>query len=302
MSKGYSHPEYAASLSEFGKPQNLIASQSWILEREIPGTTFRDCMGCYPMLFAENWNQLAADLDQAGRELVSAALVPDPFGRYSLLDLLDYFDLVIPFRQHFVTDLQQPLERIISSHHFKYLKTVLKKIDAEKCLASEILGEKLVSLHLGQCKQQSVTGIRRFSRESILRQMYIPGAVLFQAFHRDETHGIALCFEQDQVVYGHILSMSPAGRKLGVSYALYWTMIKYFKDRVSWIDWGGGAGIIKKNPDGLSEFKAGWSTGTKTAYFCGKIFNYAEYEKLSEQKGTFKAQYFPTYRLGEMGR
>jgi hypothetical protein len=59
---GYMHPNYAHSLREFGEPRELPGSGGWILERIIPGTPYRDAMGCYPLFACNDWSKLANDL------------------------------------------------------------------------------------------------------------------------------------------------------------------------------------------------------------------------------------------------
>ena len=61
---GYAHPAYAHSLAEFGSPRPLPRSGGWLLERPIPGSPYRDAMGCYPLFAAQDWSRLYSDLDE----------------------------------------------------------------------------------------------------------------------------------------------------------------------------------------------------------------------------------------------
>ena len=65
---GYLHPGYAQSLAEFGTPRELPRSGGWILERQIPGFSCHDAMGCYPLFARQDWSQLHADLESVGSE------------------------------------------------------------------------------------------------------------------------------------------------------------------------------------------------------------------------------------------
>jgi hypothetical protein len=85
------------------------------------------------------------------------------------------------------------------------------------------------------------------------------------------------------------------------SFALFWSAIHYFKDRVEWLNLGAGAGLKDNSADGLTRFKAGWSTGTRTAYFCGKILDGEKYAELVRAQGIGSTSYFPAYRQGEFG-
>jgi hypothetical protein len=85
------------------------------------------------------------------------------------------------------------------------------------------------------------------------------------------------------------------------SYALYWFAIEYFGDKVRWLDLGAGPGVKGKGKDGLSQFKRGWSTETRTAFFCGRIFDRARYSEIVRAKGVSTTDYFPAYRKNELG-
>src|SRR5579871_6745056 len=73
---GYTHADYAASLTEFGQPRAMPASGGWILERPIAADSRRDGMGCYPLFNCREWRALPDDLQVLGRDLVSVVMVP----------------------------------------------------------------------------------------------------------------------------------------------------------------------------------------------------------------------------------
>ena len=104
---GYTHALYAQSLAEFGTPLELPSCGGWILKRRIPGYPNYDGMGCYPLFACQDWALLEADLENIGNQLVSLAIVSDPFGRYSPAHLQQCFqDVVTPFKEHFVVELR----------------------------------------------------------------------------------------------------------------------------------------------------------------------------------------------------
>ena len=112
--KGYLHPGYAQSLAEFGTPRELPGSRGWILKREIPGFSFHDAMGCYPLFTCQDWSQLHADLEDIGNDLASLLLVTDPFGEYNTTYLNRCFkDAVIPFKDHFIVDLSRSADNFV---------------------------------------------------------------------------------------------------------------------------------------------------------------------------------------------
>jgi lipid II:glycine glycyltransferase (peptidoglycan interpeptide bridge formation enzyme) len=126
--------------------------------------------------------------------------------------------------------------------------------------------------------------------------------VLFKAVYQNTTVGAHIWYTQGDIAYSHLAAFSPLGYNLMASYALYWHAIEYFADdRVHRLDIGAGAGHEGSDADGLSWFKRGWSTETRTAYFCGRIFDHARYASILKTKEIPETDYFPAYRLGEFG-
>src|SRR5450759_1275746 len=130
---GYLHPLYAESLSEFGRLRFMPGSGGWILERAIPGYEACDAMGCYPIFVCRDWGQLSDDLAGVGNDLVSLAIVTDPFGNYTLADLQACFTTVVPFKGHHVIDLSQSGHAQVSKHHRYYAKKSLERVSEETC-------------------------------------------------------------------------------------------------------------------------------------------------------------------------
>jgi hypothetical protein len=77
---GYLHPQYAASLSEFGEPMQLPKSGGWLLKRPVDGIR-ADAMGTYPPFACADWKSLQCDFNQLGRSLVSIVAVDGPVRR-----------------------------------------------------------------------------------------------------------------------------------------------------------------------------------------------------------------------------
>jgi hypothetical protein len=299
---GYLHWRYAGSLSEFGKPRQLKNCGGWILERQVPGLTLSDGMGSYPLFVCQDWQQLHLDLDILENELISLALVTDPFGNYDEPYLRKSFkDIVFPFKNHFVADLHKPLDEIVSRHHNHYVKKALRNVEVEDCQEPMLFFEDWLFLYDTLIKKHHLNGIKAFSRRAFYELFNVPGLVMLRALYHGQTVGAQLWITKDNVGYGHLGAYSELGYKLGASYAVYWYAIKYFSDKLRWLDWGGGAGASEQGGGGLSQFKQGWSTGERTAYFCGRIFQYDKYSEIVQSKGIGGTNYFPAYRKGEFG-
>lgn len=296
------HRLYAESLSEFGEPRQLTRAKGWILVRDIPGSGCQDAMGCYPLFTCRHWQHLATDLDEIGSDLVSLALVSDPFGDYDETLLKRCFgDLVYPFKDHYVVDLRQPRKSYISTHHRRYAQKSLRVVHVERCHRPEMLLQDWLELYSQLIARRNITGIAAFSSLAFSMQLRIPGIVAFRAWYRNETVGILLWYTQGQVGYYHLGAFSSTGYETHASFALFWYAIKHFgaSDTIQWLDLGAGVGITQDRTDGLSRFKQGWSTGTRTAFFCGRVLDPANYSELSALSHASSTSYFPAYRLGE---
>ena len=123
---------------------------------------------------------------------------------------------------------------------------------------------------------------------------------MFRAVHQEVTVGITLWYVQSNIAYYHLGAYSEIGYQLRASFALFWSVIEYFSSlKLQWLVLGAGAGFQGTETDGLSRFKKGWSTGTRTAYFCGHIFDFNRYAEIVKSKKKSTTDYFPAYRFGE---
>jgi len=294
---GYAHPGYAESLAQFGTPVELPRSGGWILERPVPGSPDRDAMGCYPLFFCRRWDELHADLEDLQGRLVSLAAVPDPFGEYDLDLLRDCFaDVVVPFKEHFVTDMHRPLADSVSKHHRKYAFKAQQQVRTEVVQEPSSFLEEWIELHRTLVARHDIKGLRAFSRQAFSAQLGLPGMVVVRAKHHETTVGAQLWFQHEDVAYGHVLAFNQLGYDLGAPYALYWFALEHFAGKVRWCSIGGVSGTDVEGSGGLSQFKRGWATATRTAYFCGRILDRARYNGLVRLGGRAAGEFFPAYR------
>ena len=296
---GYIHSGYAASLMEFGIPRELPRCGGWILERQIPGFSDHDAMGCYPLFLCQDWSQLQHDLEEIRDELVCLSIVTDPFGKYDLACLSRCFkDVVFPYKEHFIVDLSYPINDIVCSKYTrKSARKALKALYVEKCQNPVRFIEEWAALYNALIRRHNIKGMRAFSRRAFTKQLSIPGMVMFRALHEGAMVGAHLWYVIGEVGYSHLSAYSSIGYELRAADALQWSAIEYFAGKIRWLSQG--AGVRNDGTDGLSRFKRGWSTGTKTAYFCGRIFNHSRYLELLKVNSITDKDYFPAYRKGE---
>jgi hypothetical protein len=108
-----------------------------------------------------------------------------------------------------------------------------------------------------------------------------------------------LWYVHGEVGYYHLAAYNAAGYRIGASFALFARSIEFFASRLRWLNLGAGAGVRPSSEDSLARFKSGWATGTRTAYFCGRIFDPSRYDELAARGNRSGGNYFPIYRKGE---
>ncbi len=304
LSSGYLHPLYAESLREFGTPRELPKCGGWILERPIANFPYRDAMGCYPLFCCRDWSKLGEDLDALGDDLVSLGVVTDPFGDYSADDLkVSFKDRVIAFKEHFVVDLHRPIGDYVAKNHRRNAQKALDQLTVERVANPLDLLDDWFRLYQVLIERHNIQGISAFSRQSFAVQLQIPGMVAYRATYNGESVGIVLWSMQNDGGYYHLAAYSESGYDMRASFAIFWTAINDFSAQgVHWLNLGAGAGAGSSDQaNGLTRFKSGWSSETRTAYFCGRIFNHAAYDEIGTARQIQQTHYFPAYRQGEFG-
>ena len=298
---GYLHESYAAALSEFGHPRRLSRCGGWILEREIPDSTLRDAMGCYPLFCCERWSALRDDLSdlEAESRLASLVLVSDPFGSCTEADLQRCFDFVTPFKMHVVVDLESA-DTGTSRHHRYYGRKALRNVSIEHCPNPAERVDEWSGLYGVLARRHDLRGLKAFSRRSFERQLSVPGLVMFRAMDGGTAVGAHLWYVQGDVAYSHLEASADRGYELMASYGLYAHAMRWFAGKVRWLDLGAGAGASEDDADSLGRFKRGWSRERRAAYLCGRRLNPQEYDRLVAGRAASDRSYFPAYRAGEL--
>jgi hypothetical protein len=258
-------------------------------------------MGSYPLFACRDWTGLGEDLANLEGELVALSVVTDPFGGYGEADLRRWFeDRVIPFKEHYVVYLAASHERPVHSHHRRNVAKALRKMTVERCADPLELLDEWDALYANLVRRYDIRGIAAFSKPSFAMQLRVPGLVAFRAVDGADTIGMTLWYAAGDVAYYHLGAYSDRGYEAGASFALFSDAIAHFADTaLAWLDLGAGAGLDGDRADGLARFKRGWSTGTRTAYFCGRVFAPDRYAAIAEARGASGSGYFPAYREGE---
>jgi hypothetical protein len=298
---GYLHPQFARSCQEFGRPRELPRCRGWILERSIPTFSDTDAMGCYPLFACKDWSQLHLDIDDLQNQLVSLTLVTDPFGDYDEPYLHRCFpDLVLPFKEHFVIDLEKSPAQGVLRRHRKEARRALQQVSVHVHPDPPAFLDTWMNLHSHLIAKHNIKGIAAFSRSSFAAQLSVPGMVVLWASYGGEPVAATLYFVHDGVAHGHVLGSTDVGYEHGALYALIWSAIEHFRNSVRWINLMGVPGAQDVGSEGIRRFKLGWTRQTRTAWLCGRILNLERYAEIVRATGTSQTRYFPAYREGEM--
>jgi hypothetical protein len=300
MLSGYHHPDYAHSLGEFGEPFELKQSGGWIIKRSIPGFPFCDGMGCYPLFSCRDWQLLHQDITGFQDDLITLSLVTDPFANVEPHDLQKCFDIIQPFKRHYIVDLSQSWENNVDRRHKQKIWKSLQEVKIEISHDASSFLDEWTRLYESLIQRHKIKGIKAFSKECFRRQLTIPGMVLFTGKVQGEVIGANLILMRDRVAYGHLAASSPTGYQFNAAYGIFWTTFKYLAERgIEYCDLGAAAGLESQARDGLDQFKRGWTQNRRMVYFCGRIYNSAVYEEICQKKGISETRYFPAYRMGE---
>ena len=297
---GYASPDYALSLKEFGEPYELPRCGGWILVRPIPGTPYKDAIGCYPLFACRDWTKIHEDLEHVGPDLISLSLVIDPFAAVTPPYFEQHFDLVKPFKTHYMVDLSCPLESFILKLHQKKARKSLELMDIEVCYQPIQYLDNWITLYDNLIGRHNIRGISTFSPKCFEIQLNIPGMVMFLGRRGGEIVGANLVLIHDQVAHSHLAAYTSEGYKIKASFGILWKVLTYvYEQGIRYINLGGAAGLKDDLKSGLARFKRGWSNERRTVYFCSRIFDRQRYESICQQYQTADAEYFPPYRVNE---
>ncbi len=300
---GYRSQSYVESLRHLGEPVRLDACGGWLLRRAIPSQVPQDpayarqtydCIGPYPLFLCHDWQRVAEDLQLLrSTGMVSATIVPDPFGGYSPPWLESVFDVVRPIKQRSVVDLTRDLAQVVSRHHQQSARRALTALQVERCADPPQYADEWVDCYRAFARDRSMSGPADVPPAGLVRQLSTPGLHMYRASAGGRTLGFSLWMVHDTLAYGHLAAHTTEGREAGVAYAFYWTILgELQRQGVTRVDLGGGV----EDSDGLARWKAGWTPETVPSLVCGAILRPDEYAMLTRARGTGPTAYFPAYR------
>lgn len=297
---GYLSAAYARALQQ-GEVSRLPHAHAWWIRRPIPGSTLFDGMSPYPLLCCGDWSRLGDDLAAMEGSIVSFAAVIDPLGDYDESLLRAAFpDLLFPYKEHYTVDLTRPRLETVSKHHKYYARRALRGLRVELSVPNTAQADSWVSLYSSLIERHRMTGAAAFSPESLRAQLDVPGMQVYCAFEGNEVVGMQLWLVSGTTAYYHLAASSQRGYETNAAYALLWKALEDLQAHgILLANLGSGAGVTSGSA-GLAEFKAGWSSGKRMAWFGGKVLDRERYLDLSAAVAS-DVPYFPRYRAAQAG-
>jgi len=294
MQHPYATEAYAQTLGHIGRP---VAVPEWgcsVLARPIDGER-EDVTGCYPVA------TLTADADIVGgltrlRDLgfVSVTLAIDDFHRPPIPALEQTFDLVRPFKSHFLVsgglDAYRP-----SDHHRYEIKRAINMVRTTS-IDLKAYAAEWGQLYAALGERHQFGQAHAFPASSFDALADIPGVETIGGFCDGQMVSCHIWIRDRDTVHSHLAASSPLGYCRRAAYAVNDASVRYFADaRI--INFGGGAGLNDVSDNGLARFKKGFSNAVAPSYICGAVLDAKAYAALSSARAPASASgFFPAYR------
>lgn len=289
----YASGAYADSLSHLGGVVPVPEWGGFVLSREIPGGG-QDAAGTYPIAVLAEDADWAAGLERLRRlRFVSVTLVVGPTHRWQIQDLRRCFQVVNPFKTHYLRRNHLPFA--YGKHH---------RYEVRRALGRMVVGEFALGNHLDdwtalQAKlawRHNLGSIHAFPRRHFELLGRMSGVTAMGAWMEGTLVSAHLWVSDGRYVHSHLAASSEEGYRARASYAVYDQSIRRFSG-AELVNLGGGAGLRDDPEDGLVRFKRGFSNDASPAYLCGAVLDEARYDNLIRQRdGRGNRHFFPAYR------
>ncbi len=288
----YATQAYVESLSHLGLAIPIPQWGTWGISRLIEGG-LSDICGPYPLAVLSPDADLPSGFDSLRQSgAVSVTLLLDDHHRPSMEKMFTYFDLVRPFKTHFMVDRLAGVVRPSSHHRYEINRALQEVVVREIALSTHI--PQWEGLYRNLVMRHGLIGIHDFPPAHFEALAAMPGVVCMGAFRGDELVAAHIWVVHDDCVHSHLAASSELGYALRAAYAVYDYSIHFFAG-VRMMNLGGGAGSADDPTDGLARFKRGFANSKAQGYICGKILKPEAYNRLAQgiQSGS---AYFPLYR------
>lgn len=289
----YATEIYAASLSHWGEALFVPAWRTSVIVRSTESGD-QDAAGTYPIAVLPEDADLRGGLNfLRERGLVSIVLALDDFHHPPLEDLRKHFDVVRPFKSHYIFQPEKgPLS--YDKHHRYELRQALKNVQVETLELRAHLPE-WVDLYRNLTLRHGLKGVHDFPFSHHEALATLDGVTAFGAWTEGRLVSCHIWVHHDGYAHSHLAASSVEGYKCRAAYAVNDAAIQHFGD-AKLLNFGGSAGH-QETGDGLAKFKKGFSNGLANSYICGAILDLRRYDELRAKRGISRqVEFFPAYR------
>lgn len=294
MTHPYATEAYARSLPHVGEPVQVPEWDAWVIARTLPGGG-RDGVGPYPLAILPRSADIGAGLARLRRlGLVSLTLVLDTVHRPDTAELARHFEVVRPFKTHFLRRPAQPFA--YDAYHAYKVRRARRRVETRSFALADHLAE-WAALYGVLARRKGLAGVHDFPPAHAQELGGLPGVEAVGAWMDGELVSAHLWVRAGDQVHSHLGATSEAGYRAGAAYAVYDESIRRFADAAA-INLGGSAGTGDDAADGLTRFKRGFANDTAAAWLCGAVLDPRRYAALCSERGVdpATAAFFPAYR------
>ena len=292
----YATERYAASLQHWGTSIDVPEWGTSVIVRSFL-QKHKDAAGPYPLCMLSAEADIPAGLERLKRMgLVSVVLVVDSAVFNDQPELGRYFDMVSPFKSHFIYQRSEaPFQ--YSSHHRYEVKFATKRVEVRPFDPKNDMTE-WIGLYSSLVERHQLVGLHAFPTSSLEICASLDGFFGLAAWIDDNMVSCHLWVQHGDRAHSHLAASNTQGYTSRAAYALNDAMINsQWAKNLSELNFGGGAGTGNDPDDGLSKFKRGFSNRIDRSYICGKVLDLDKYLALSQAtKNTTTAAFFPAYR------
>lgn len=173
----------------------------------------------------------------------------------------------------------------------------MRRLQVERCDDPRRWAAEWTACYSAFAAAYGFTGPSAFPPSSLVAQLSVQGVVMYRAAAGADTVGFLLWMRHGAVAYNHLTAYTPAARRAGAAYALYWTALHDLQaSGVERADLGGGV----LDDDSLARWKAGWTPASVPGFICGSVLRPDAYAALVRGgPGEAASLFFPAYRAAQ---
>jgi len=292
--------QYCQCLEDFGTPVLLGEGICCALDRQVPGTCFRDVIYPYPMYAIMDEPGLIAALRSLPcGQAVTATFVTDPIA--GVQPTPSQWDLARPWKSHLLVDNSINGACSFSSKIRYYSGRARSKFGVRcEIITGNRAGllDRWLDLWSLLVARHGLVGLKALSSGYFRRLFDLEGVLLAVLSSGEGIHSIHIWILDGDRSYSHLHASDEYAYAASGNYLLYSSTLSWLKDsgyRISLLGSSPGSG----SNDGLFRFKRQFANSSASNHLLGLIIDREAYLELTGSS-SYAGGYFPSYREGEL--